>query len=39
MHYDTFDPIKADPAEFAGKVESRGGRVVVVRPGGSYSLS
>ena len=39
MHYDTFDPIKADPAEFAGKVESRGGRVLVVQPGGSYELA
>jgi L-ascorbate metabolism protein UlaG (beta-lactamase superfamily) len=38
MHYDTFDPIKADPREFATKVEQRGGKVVVVAPGESYDL-
>jgi len=39
MHYDTFDLIKADAAEFAHKVEARGGRAVVVKPGERYELS
>ena len=38
MHYNTFEPIQADPLEFAGKVEARGGRVVVVEPGSSHTL-
>jgi L-ascorbate metabolism protein UlaG (beta-lactamase superfamily) len=38
MHYDTFDLIRADPAEFARKVESAGRRVVLLRPGGSHRL-
>ena len=38
MHYDTFDPIKADPRDFAAKVEQRGGRVAVVAPGETYDL-
>ena len=39
MHYDTFDVIKVDASEFARKVESRGGRAQVVKPGESYELS
>jgi L-ascorbate metabolism protein UlaG (beta-lactamase superfamily) len=39
MHYDTFDLIKADPQEFVGKVEARGGRARVVKPGERYELS
>jgi L-ascorbate metabolism protein UlaG (beta-lactamase superfamily) len=39
MHYDTFDIIKADPAEFARKVEAKGGRPSVVKPGGTYEIS
>jgi L-ascorbate metabolism protein UlaG (beta-lactamase superfamily) len=38
MHYDTFDLIRADPEEFARKVEAQGGRAVVVRPGGAYEV-
>jgi L-ascorbate metabolism protein UlaG (beta-lactamase superfamily) len=38
MHYDTFDLIKADPRQFAKKVEERGGRVQIVRPGQVYEL-
>jgi len=38
MHYDTFDPIKADPTEFASKVADRGGKVVVIKPGESYEV-
>ena len=38
MHYNTFDPIKADPEEFASKVEQRGGRVQVVNPGQKFEL-
>jgi L-ascorbate metabolism protein UlaG (beta-lactamase superfamily) len=38
MHYDTFGFIKADPEVFRQKVESRGGRVVVVRPGESIEV-
>ena len=36
MHYDTFDVIKADPHEFAGKVT--GSEAVVVRPGESIEF-
>jgi L-ascorbate metabolism protein UlaG (beta-lactamase superfamily) len=39
MHYDTFDIIRADPAEFVRKVEAGGRKAVVVKPGSSYSLS
>ena len=39
MHYDTFDIIKADPAKFARKVEAKGGRPSVVKPGGTYEIS
>jgi len=38
MHYNTFDPIKADPKEFASKVEQRGARVQVVNPGQKFEL-
>jgi len=38
MHYDTFDVIKADPRKFAAKVEERGGRVQIVRPGQVFEL-
>ncbi len=38
MHYNTFDVIKADPSEFAGKVEKTGGKVAVIDPGGTYEL-
>ncbi|HKQ62033.1 MAG TPA: metal-dependent hydrolase [Candidatus Polarisedimenticolaceae bacterium] len=38
MHYDTFDWIKVDAREFVRKVEAKGGRAVVVPPGGSRTL-
>ena len=38
MHYDTFDIIKADPAEFVRKVEAAGRRAVHVVPGGTYTI-
>jgi len=38
MHYDTFDLIKADPAEFVRKVEAAGRKAVVVKPGAAYTL-
>jgi L-ascorbate metabolism protein UlaG (beta-lactamase superfamily) len=38
MHYDTFDWIKADVSAFVKKVESSGGKVVVVEPGGTYEV-
>jgi L-ascorbate metabolism protein UlaG (beta-lactamase superfamily) len=38
MHYDTFDVVKADPAEFAAKVMEQGGKAIVVAPGQSYEL-
>jgi L-ascorbate metabolism protein UlaG (beta-lactamase superfamily) len=37
IHYDTFDLIRADPAEFAAKVGSLA-EVVVLRPGDSVSI-
>jgi len=39
MHYNTFEVIEADPAEWARKVESKGGRPAVVKPGGTYEIS
>jgi len=39
MHYDTFDLIKADAAEFVRKVQARGGRAEVVNPGQRYELT
>ena len=38
MHYDTFDLIRADAAEFVRKVEGRGGKAKVVRPGETHRL-
>jgi L-ascorbate metabolism protein UlaG (beta-lactamase superfamily) len=38
MHYDTFEPIRADAREFAAKVERKGLRAAVVEPGGSYKV-
>ena len=38
MHYNTFDPIKASPTEFASKVEQRGARVQIVNPGQIFEL-
>ena len=38
MHYDTFDLIKADPAEFVKKCAARGHKAVAVAPGGSYKV-
>ncbi len=38
MHYDTFDLIKADPSEFARKVEAAGRKAVVVKPGSAYKI-
>ncbi len=39
MHYDTFDLIKVDAGEFVRKVEQRGGRARVLRPGESLELA
>jgi len=39
MHYNTFDVIRVDPKEWARKVESKGGRPAVVKPGGTYEIS
>ena len=38
MHYDTFDPIKADPAEFVSRVKDQGNNAVVVAPGAEYTI-
>ncbi|MCP4581396.1 MAG: metal-dependent hydrolase [candidate division Zixibacteria bacterium] len=38
MHYDTFDPIKADPKIYAEKVKSHGAECVILQPGHSYGL-
>ena len=38
MHYDTFDPIKADPNVFADKVKKVGAECVILQPGHSYGL-
>ncbi len=38
MHYNTFDVIKADPAEFVRKVEAAGGRAAHVPPGGVFEV-
>ncbi len=38
MHYNTFDIIKADPKEFAGKVQAAGRKAVVVEPGTEYEV-
>jgi len=38
MHYNTFDPIKANPQEFAEKLEQRGARAQIVKPGQAFEL-
>jgi L-ascorbate metabolism protein UlaG (beta-lactamase superfamily) len=38
MHYDTFDIVKADPAEFVAKVMELGARAIVVAPGQSHEI-
>lgn len=38
MHYDTFDLIKANPREFARKVEPLGVECVILQPGEYYKL-
>lgn len=38
MHYDTFDPIKVNVADFVTRVMQHGGKTVVVQPGESHQL-
>jgi L-ascorbate metabolism protein UlaG (beta-lactamase superfamily) len=38
MHYNTFDPIKANPNEFVSKAAERGARALVIKPGQVYEL-
>ncbi len=38
MHYNTFPPIKADPALFVAAVEGQGGKAMVVEPGQTYEI-
>lgn len=38
MHYNTFDPIKADPNKFAQKVSAYGVECIILNPGHSYGL-
>ncbi len=38
MHYNTFDIIKADPQEFAGKVQAAGRKAVIVEPETDYKI-
>jgi L-ascorbate metabolism protein UlaG (beta-lactamase superfamily) len=38
MHYNTFDLINADPAEFVKKVQAKGLKAVAVAPGGTYKV-
>jgi len=38
MHYDTFDPIKADVSDFVTKVIQTGGKSAVIKPGERYDL-
>ncbi len=38
MHYGTFDVIEADPSEFVRKVEAKGLKAVVVKPGGAFEV-
>jgi L-ascorbate metabolism protein UlaG (beta-lactamase superfamily) len=38
MHYNTFDVIQADPAEFVRKVQAAGRRAVVVKPGETFKV-
>lgn len=39
MHYSTFDVIKADPREFANKVEATGRKAMVIKPGSAFTIS
>jgi L-ascorbate metabolism protein UlaG (beta-lactamase superfamily) len=39
MHYDTFDLIKADPAEFVKKAGAKGYKAVAVAPGETYKVA
>ncbi len=38
MHYDTFEPIRADAHAFVAKVERLGLRAVIVEPGGAHEI-
>jgi len=38
MHYETFEVIKADPAEFVSKAKAKGYKAVVVKPGSTYKV-
>ena len=38
MHYDTFDWIKTDAASFVRKVEAKGLKAAVVKPGETYTI-
>lgn len=38
MHYDTFGYIQADPTEFVRKVEAKGLKAAVVKPGAGYGV-
>jgi len=38
MHYDTFDWIKSDAADFVRRVEAQGRKAVVVKPGTTYAV-
>jgi len=38
MHYDTFEPIRANPREFVEKAARRGCKAIVVPPGGTFDL-
>jgi len=38
MHYNTFDVISADPAEFVRKVEATGRKAMIVKPGARHVI-
>jgi len=38
MHYNTFDPIKADPKVFVNKIKHFGVEGIILQPGHSYNL-
>ena len=38
MHYDTYEPIRADAGEFSSRLEAKGRRALVLQPGESYTL-
>ena len=38
MHYDTFEPIRADAKDFVAKVGRLGLKAVIVEPGGTFEL-